>query len=445
MSTMIVTVNDLEPGQIVAEDILNPSGLPLVNRNSVLDAQTIRLIREKDYVELVRIRPAEEKLPPLHEIGATGLDNGICRHARENVGRFLRLAAGIEHLESNHVEQISDEIEPVIRNIIDGESPVFDSLRTLSDHDDYTHQHSWMVMIMSLSILRGAWDRGILRPDGQAHMDLGLGGILHDIGKTHIPLDVLNKPGRLNRTEWETIRDHPAIGYSMVRNTGNLMPLAKAIVAHHHQCLDGTGYGLKERSPLTGNEIPDLVRITSVADVYDALVSERPYRMGYLPHLALKFLDNNTRTKFDERFVHILKRIVIDFPKGSMLLFPEGIIGCVRNVSLQEKTNPEILVVGVLSRKSAHHLGRSFRLQDSGGGMPGLNDLLLGAASFPNLALKLKRTKQPDELNELVPPTEERTLVSLCEWEEHFEQHLKFLISAETEPSEAFPSNKRDV
>lgn len=444
MSTMIVTIDDLEPGQIVAEDILNPSGLPLVNRNTVLDARTIQLIREKDYIEFVQVRPAEDEPLQLHDIGAKRLDSRVCREARDKVGRFLRLASSTDCLESRHVEQLSQDIKPVVTNIIDGESPIFDSLQTLSDHDDYTHQHSWMVMIMSLSILRGAWDRGILQPDGQAHMDLGLGAVLHDIGKTHIPLEVLGKPGKLNRTEWDTIRDHPAIGYSMVRGTESLLPLAKAVVAHHHQCLDGTGYGLKDRSPLAGDEIPDLVRITTVADVYDALVSERPYRMGYLPYLALKFLESNIGTKFDQRFVHILKRIVVDFPKGSMLLFPEGIIGCVKDATIQQKANPEILVVGVLSRKSACHLGKSFRLQDSESGMPELKDLLMGAASFPNLALKLKRTGQRDELNDLVPPVEERTLVSLSDWEEHLEEHLKFLFSPPLAKAGILHSPKKD-
>lgn len=429
MPTMIVMTDDLEPGQIVAEDILNPSGLPLVNRNTVLNAQIIRLIKDKEYIERVKIHPADKEIAQLHEIGGIGLNSPICEQAKEKVGHFLRLASSLDCLESGHVEQLTSDIRPVVKNILDGASPIFDSLRSLSAHDDYTHQHSWMVMILSLSILRGSWDRGILRPDGRAHMDLGLGAILHDIGKTHIPLDVLNKPGRLTRSEWETIRNHPSIGYSMVKDTENLLPLAKAIIAHHHQCPDGSGYGLNDRPPLAGDEIPDLVRITTVADVYDALVSERPYRMGYLPYHALRFLESNLRTKFDERFVHILKKIVVDFPKGSMLLFPEGIIGCVTETHLDEKENPEILVIGVLCQSSAHHLGKRFRWGEPGSGMPGLKNLLLGATSLANLALKLKHTEAPDEENALTPFAEERTLVSLSEWEERFEEHFKFLLS----------------
>ncbi len=435
MPSMIVALEELEPGHILDEDILNAQGVALLSRNTVLDPRTIQIIRDREFAREIRIRIAGDEIPVLHECMSSVLQKKEATlKSREQVGRFLEMARNVEALDARNVEQLSRDIRPIIRDIFQGESPVFDTLNCLSQHDDYTHQHSWMVMILALSILRACWERNILPPDSQARNDLALGAVLHDIGKTHIPLEILNKPGRLTQREWERIREHPDEGYGMVRVTENLSPLTKAIVAHHHQYLDGSGYGPAERSPLSGEEIPDLVRLVTVADVYDALVSERPYRLGYLPFHALRFLAAGAGSRFDRRFVHVLSRIVLDFPTGSVLLFPEGLIGYVRQASLKQRRNPEVVIVGTFSRASAPKVGKSFRLQNPGIGMPGLTDLVMGAASLECLALKMAGQFSTTGPEEIVGPPEGRTLLSLPDWEETFATHLGFLINAGPRP-----------
>lgn len=430
MSSIIVHVNDLRVGQILGEDILNSVGQPLICCGTKFTERMIRVIRERDYAEFVRVRLIQDSqdYEENEDLRNGGLPHQLVRKVKQDAVELIRKASETNSLSSAQVEKLSTDISPVIRGLFEGNAPIFDNLCVLSGHDDYTHEHSWMVMLMALAVLRGAWDRGILYPDAQDRLDMGLGAILHDLGKTHIPLKILNKPGRLNREEWETIQSHPTKGYSMIRDTEGLMPLAKAIVAHHHQYLDGSGYGPGERSPLSGNDIPDLVRITTIVDVYDALVSERPYRLAYLPFQALRFLEANSGTKFDERFIRILRMTVVDFPQGATLLFSGGLVGCVTRNFPKQKENPEILIMGILSRGAAHLMGRQFRLQAPPVGLPSEKHILLGAASIRSLAAKIRREAHVKGLSKLIAPFEERTLVCLAQWEEFFEEHLGFLI-----------------
>ena len=116
---------------------------------------------------------------------------------------------------------------------------------------------------------------------------IGRAAAYHDIGKLSIPSDILCKPGRLTAEEYAVIRSHSLLGYDMLsQNEGRLAPLAARVALHHHEAMDGSGYpnGLK------GNEIPLEARIVGVADVYDALRENRPYRQGVSHDRAMAIL-----------------------------------------------------------------------------------------------------------------------------------------------------------
>lgn len=432
MSSIIVNVNDLKPGQILAEDILNSLGQPLICRGTPLTDRMIRVVGERDYARFVRIRLYDDEEGDLRDcwdLQSGGVPASMVRRVKQNVGEVLKIASVTNSLTSAQVEKLSSDISPVIRQLFEGRSPVFDDLCVLSDHDDYTHKHSWTVMLLSLAVLRGAWERGLVFPDPQFRLDMGLGAVLHDLGKTHIPLNVLNKPGKLTRQEWDLIKSHPEEGYGMIRDNEVLMPLAKAIVAHHHQYLDGSGYGAGKRSPLSGEDIPHVVRIATVVDVYDALVSERPYRLAYLPFQALRFLEANCGTKFDGAYIQILRKTVMDFPQGCVLLFSRGVLGCVTRNFERDKENPEITILGILAKGLEKLLGRSYRLQEPGVDFPGEKDIVIGAASLESLGEKIRREALGKGLAKLIAPWPDRRLICRPEWEELFDKHLGFLAA----------------
>jgi len=123
-------------------------------------------------------------------------------------------------------------------------------------------------------------------------------GLLHDIGKIGVPDAVLQKPGKLTDEEFEQIKKHPAIGYSIVMHLPSLAYALPGIL-HHHESFDGTGYPAK----LTGNDIPLYGRVLAVADAYDAMTSDRPYRPGMPTERAEQILREGAGRQWDPEMV----------------------------------------------------------------------------------------------------------------------------------------------
>jgi putative two-component system response regulator len=134
---------------------------------------------------------------------------------------------------------------------------------------------------------------------------------LHDVGKINVPEDILNKPGKLTEKEFEIVKNHAADGEKIINDTIShtgevgFLSDAKVIAAYHHERWDGTGYprGLK------GNEIPLQGRIMAIADVYDALVSERPYKEAFPHERAVEIILESKGTQFDPQIVDIFLEV----------------------------------------------------------------------------------------------------------------------------------------
>jgi HD-GYP domain-containing protein (c-di-GMP phosphodiesterase class II) len=166
------------------------------------------------------------------------------------------------------------------------------SLRGLANaleaKDPYTQGHSERV---------GAWSRRIAVALGlpAAEVDtITHAGLLHDLGKIGVPETILRKPGMLEPDEWAVMRRHPVVGAQIVAPFDGLAA-ASVLIRHHHERADGSGYP----DGLAGNAVPLGARIIAVADVFDALTSERPYRQALTRHAALEHLAAEARTRLD--------------------------------------------------------------------------------------------------------------------------------------------------
>lgn len=253
----------------------------------------------------------------------------LCERARGVVVRMFqqaRLGGGIDATAARElVDDMSRSIEAHPSALL--------SLVRLKTADDYTYMHSVAVAALMLSFAR--------------HLDLdalrvraaGMAGLLHDVGKSQVPLDVLNKPAELSATETTQVRRHPQLGHRLLLGRGGVDPEALDACLHHHEKFDGTGYP----HGLVGEQITRLARMTAICDVYDAITSDRPYKKAWDPAHAIQRMAN-WRGHFDPRLFRAFVRTVGVYPTGALVRLESGRLAVVLDGSRDALTQPVVRV-----------------------------------------------------------------------------------------------------
>lgn len=169
-------------------------------------------------------------------------------------------------------------------------------LLQLGSHDYYTFSHCVNVAVFAI----GLWMM-ISKGTETELREFALGCILHDVGKAEIPDTILKKPGKLNNHEFETIKTHPHCGFEIM--AGTVPDTALDVILHHHEKFNGTGYP----NGLLGDRISDNAKISTLADVYDALTTNRPYSPARTPYDAVKLMKEEMLNYFDrEKFIKFI-------------------------------------------------------------------------------------------------------------------------------------------
>jgi len=187
------------------------------------------------------------------------------------------------------------------KNLVSVENALFSLASAVEAKDNYTLGHTQRVANLAVALGKR------LRLGEKEVFALRLGGILHDVGKIGIAEEILNKPGKLEKHEWEIMKSHPEIGYRICLPLKSTLGIALDVVRHHHEKLDGSSYpdGLK------GDQISLEARIMCVVDIYDALVTERPYRGAMPKQKAIDILQEEVELgKLDGTVVNELKDLV---------------------------------------------------------------------------------------------------------------------------------------
>ena len=194
--------------------------------------------------------------------------------------------------------------ESILRNV-----DAMVSLTRIKKHDPYTALHCMNVCTLVVAIAQAD---GV--DPGRLAM-ITTGTLLHDVGKTRVPLEILNKPGRFEPHELAEMRKHAKYSGDIMREEGGFTEEQIAIAEQHHEMLDGSGYS----DGLKADEIHPYARMTAVADVYDALTAKRVYKPAMPMHQALMMLHKNRGTEFDEHFVDLFVRALGVYPVGSLV------------------------------------------------------------------------------------------------------------------------------
>ncbi|MBI5603908.1 MAG: HD-GYP domain-containing protein [Deltaproteobacteria bacterium] len=280
-------------------------------------------------------------------------NNGNGRKEREETGpptgEELRRALEVHHKAKEVVKNIINDIrlgqsiktdeakelvEAIITSLMEDKNALL-CLSGLNTRDEYTAVHSINVCILAVAFGR---ELKLVLGDLQK---LGLGGLLHDVGKIKIPLEILNKPGRLTDSEFEIMKNHVLLGQDLLEKQGGFPSESIDVVLQHHERFNGEGYpfGLKS------SQITLFGGIAAIVDVYDAITSDRIYRSSMPPHEAIKKLYEWSSALFDRPLVeHFIKTIGI-YPVGSQVEINHSDIGVVVSNRHEDVLRPCVLLV----------------------------------------------------------------------------------------------------
>ena len=211
----------------------------------------------------------------------------------------------------------SERVEPVVERITQSimrNGGALLSLCRIKDKDNYTFQHS-----VSVCGLQTAFCRALSMSEREIH-EAGIGGLLHDIGKTTVANEILNKPGRLTDDEFAQIKCHVVESRRILEATPGISTTAIQVAAQHHERHDGSGYPLG----LKGGEISQMGQMAAIVDVYDAITSERCYHKGLEPTEAMRKMFEWSQYHFNPQLVQSFTRCIGIYPTGSLVLLDSG-------------------------------------------------------------------------------------------------------------------------
>jgi HD-GYP domain-containing protein (c-di-GMP phosphodiesterase class II) len=325
-----VYLDQIIPGMIVSRLINSPDGEFLVGKGHIITKHNIERLRNFGINFLYIEDDATEGIE-----SAKVVSDEIRFKATFGVKRFFSSVQNGDPISmSNCIQEMKKAIESIIREILSNDVGVI-NICNLKTFDDYTYAHSTDVCTLSL-ILGMAMDL-----NREQLKTLATAAILHDIGKMMVPKEILNKPGKLTDEEFEEMKKHSMYGYELLKGEQLVSEEVYTGILCHHEKWNGAGYpyGLK------GNNINLYSRIIAIADVYDALVSDRPYRKGWSPSEAYEYIIAHSDILFDPSIVKIFSSKIAAYPIGSVVKLSNGYIAVVKENFQNTITRPLVTVI----------------------------------------------------------------------------------------------------
>jgi len=312
----------LSPGMIVGRSITDDKGRVLLTAGQVLNARYIKRIKElKQNSVYIEDQLGIEESPILVSPVTISRATQTLKNTYEACAKKGKA----------NLAPMQSQIDNIIDDLLFNDNLLI-GITDIKSHDDYTYQHSVNVCVLAIILgISNGYNRSQLQT-------LGTGALLHDIGKINIPLDILNKPGSLTDEEYMVVKKHSLDGYKIIRNSSEIPLLSAHIALEHHERVDGKGYPRN----LVQENIHEYGLIVTVADIFDALVSDRPYRRGFNNHEAMKIVNQSKNTQLSPKFVDMLAKHVNLYPTGTVVTLTTGDLAVVTQENHNHYSTPQV-------------------------------------------------------------------------------------------------------
>lgn len=339
-----IPVDSLKPGMTVARNVINSSGQILACTGASISTQYIQYLKELGILS-VYVSDEQESENEL----VSSQSELISEQLRVDTVRFVKNSfQDVTQFRRIDTSQVQKTVSRLLDDILSRDS-VLVSLADIRTHDDYIFGHSVNVCVMSLvtGITMGL--------DAEHLKELGIGALLHDIGKLYIPPNILNKPLDLEPWEYEEVQKHTRIGFELLRQHDDLTEPVMLVAHQHHERWNGQGYPQK----LGGTDIHQFARIVAVADTYDALMADRPYRSSYTLGQTTTIIDRLSGIQLDPCCVEALLSNLAVYPIGGLVELNTGSIAMVMSVN---KACPGRPIVKILFDRYGKKLEKPYRV-----------------------------------------------------------------------------------
>lgn len=301
-----ISVRQLEVGQVLTTTLLDGKGQILLGKGKrVTQAFLDRLkTRGQDYI-FAEVLEEVTIETPVEDVSLETKQKTL-----NDLEETLTLLNQGKEVPTDPLEQ---DVQKILQEVKAHQELVI-PITQLKKHDDFTFTHSLNVSIIATFIGK------FLGLREEAIQTLGLGALLHDLGKLHIPPEILHKSQPLTPEEREVIQQHPAVARKILDEQTHLSGMVKNIALQHHEKIDGSGYPRH----LFGRDISFLAQITAIADIYEALTSDRPYRKALPIFEVVEYLMGNAGYKLDEKVVSTFVSHISPYQVGDVVRLSNG-------------------------------------------------------------------------------------------------------------------------
>lgn len=300
-----LSIGKINPGTRLAKPIYSSDGSILLKENYELTASVLKRLESLGYGGLYIEDEVSEGI-----VITDLVDEELKMETANRLEQIIK--------NNGNLSDMTPLIREVVDNILDNEEIML-NMYHLNNYHNYTYTHCVNVGIISTCI-------GIkLNYNKDKLEELSTAGILHDIGKTYVPVDILDKKGKLSNNEFGLIKKHPEVGYRMLTQSHNISSLSKVGVLDHHERMDGSGYP----RALKGDKISKFGKVVAVADTYDAMTSDRAYRPRHSVAETVEYLMGTCGQLYDYDVVDSFTKCVAVYPEGTFVELSDGTKGIV--------------------------------------------------------------------------------------------------------------------